>query len=81
MYWKNSSIPRTEATVRQASTVVSGFVQDLMAAGKLPAGSEYLAADPKKQFRAREKVMGSVQQQAEQEMQESEITALMVDSR
>ena len=38
---------RTEATNRQASAIVTGFLQDLIDGGILPSGSEYLAMDPK----------------------------------
>jgi hypothetical protein len=74
-------MPRTDGTVRQGSAITTGYLQDLIAFGKLPEGSEYLTVDPKKLFRAREKVMGEVQAKEEQEMQDEDITAVMVDSR
>ena len=72
---------RTDATNRQAAAITSGFLEDLIAAQLLPAESQYLALDQKKIHRAREEVMGQVQEEQGIEQEQNEVKTIMIDSR
>ena len=72
---------RTEATNRQASAIVTGFLQDLIDGGILPSGSEYLAVDPKKIHHALEETMKDIHFKEEKSLQEENLNCILIDSR
>ena len=52
-----------------------------MSAGVVPPGNEHLVLDPKKIHRARENIMKELREEHETDMEESDLTCLMVDAR
>lgn len=75
------AIIRTETSNRQAAAITSGYIQYLIAAAVLPAGSEYFAVDSKEINRTRRKVMRKTMENMKKEILEEEVKAILVDSR
>ena len=72
---------RYEVSVRGTSAICTSFLGDLINAGELPSDKRYLAVDPRKLRRARDKVLSAATERGNQQTEEDNITNVMFDSR
>ena len=64
-----------------AGAIASGYLQDLITAGHLPAKMAYLACDPSKIARARKGAMARSTEKDKEKLQGEEITSVYFDGR
>ena len=64
-----------------AAAIASGYLQDLISAGHLPAKMAYLACDPSKIARARKGAMARSTEKDKEKLQGEEITGIYFDGR
>ena len=72
---------RYDVSSAAAAAIATGYLKDLIAAGHLPADKAYLALDPSKVRRGREKVMTGAKIKEEKKAKEEEIVGIGYDGR
>ena len=72
---------RYELSVRGTAAACSAYLGDLIRAGEISPSKAYLAVDPRKLQRARDKVLSTATERGNQETDEDTIRAIMFDSR
>lgn len=72
---------RYDVSSAAAAAVATGYLKDLIAAGHLPADKAYLALDPSKVRRGREKVMSGAKIKEEKKAKEEDIVGIGYDGR
>ena len=72
---------RSEASNRSVAALSTAYLGDLIRAGILSEDSAYLAVDPAKVQRAKEKVMAKAREKGEIRTQEEDIQCIMFDAR
>ena len=72
---------RSEASNISASALSTAYLGDLIRAGVLTEDSAYLAVDPSKVQRAKEKVMAKAREKGEIRTQKEDIKCIMFDAR
>ena len=70
-----------EASNRQVGALCSAYLGDLIRSGVLSPDMDYLAVDPLKVQRARERIMTQVREKGESLSQEDTINSIMFDSQ
>ena len=72
---------RFEVSVHGTAAVCTAYLGDLINAGEISPSKSYLAVDPKKLRRDRDKVLASASERGAQQIDDDDITHIMFDSR
>ena len=72
---------RFKVSNRETAACATAYLGDLIRAGHLPPDATYLAVDPNKIQRARDRIIEEASATAEARNHENDITCLLMDSR